>query len=93
MEERLAHIETPMTLSIIGCVVNGPGEARETDIGLTGGGKGTHQVYLAGLPSHRLKDENIVQHIVNLVEQKAQEIQAENDLENYKEVRTLSSLT
>ena len=93
LEERLAHIETPMTLSIIGCVVNGPGEARETDIGLTGGGKGTHQVYLAGLPSHRLKDENIVQHIVNLVEQKAQEIQAENDLENNKEVRTLSSLT
>lgn len=93
LEERLAHIETPMTLSIIGCVVNGPGEARETDIGLTGGGKGTHQVYLAGLPNHRLKDENIVQHIVNLVEQKAEEIQAENDLENYKEVRTLSSLT
>ena len=93
LEERLAHIETPMTLSIIGCVVNGPGEARETDIGLTGGGKGTHQVYLAGLPSHRLKDENIVQHIVNLVEQKAEEIQAENDLENNKEVRTLSSLT
>ena len=93
LEERLAHIETPMTLSIIGCVVNGPGEARETDIGLTGGGKGTHQVYLAGLPSHRLKDENIVQHIINLVEQKAEEIQAENDLENYKEVRTLSSLT
>ena len=93
LEERLAHIETPMTLSIIGCVVNGPGEARETDIGLTGGGKGTHQVYLAGLPSHRLKDENIVQHIVNLVEQKAEEIQAENDLEHNKEVRTLSSLT
>ena len=93
LEERLAHIETPMTLSIIGCVVNGPGEARETDIGLTGGGKGTHQVYLAGLPSHRLKDENIVQHIVNLVEQKAEEIQAENDLENNKEVRTVSSLT
>ena len=93
LEERPAHIETPMTLSIIGCVVNGPGEARETDIGLTGGGKGTHQVYLAGLPSHRLKDENIVQHIVNLVEQKAEEIQAENDLKNNKEVRTLSSLT
>jgi len=93
LEERLAHIETPMTLSIIGCVVNGPGEARETDIGLTGGGKGTHQVYLAGLPSHRLKDESIVQHIVNLVEQKAKEIQAENDLENNKEVKTLSPLT
>ncbi|MBT4355879.1 MAG: flavodoxin-dependent (E)-4-hydroxy-3-methylbut-2-enyl-diphosphate synthase [Rhodospirillaceae bacterium] len=93
LEERLAHIETPMTLSIIGCVVNGPGEARETDIGLTGGGEGTHQVYLAGLPSHRLKDESIVQHIVNLVEQKAKEIQAENDLENNKEVKTLSPLT
>ena len=93
LEERLAHIETPMTLSIIGCVVNGPGEARETDIGLTGGGKGTHQVYLAGLPSHRLKDESIVQHIVNLVEQKAKEIQAEKDLENNKEVKTLSPLT
>lgn len=93
LEERLAHIETPMTLSIIGCVVNGPGEARETDIGLTGGGKGTHQVYLAGLPSHRLKDESIVQHIVNLVEQKAKEIQAENDLENNKEVKALSPLT
>ena len=93
LEERLAHIETPMTLSIIGCVVNGPGEARETDIGLTGGGKGTHQVYLAGLQSHRLKDESIVQHIVNLLEQKAKEIQAEKDLENNKEVKTLSPLT
>ena len=50
LEERLAHITTPMTLSIIGCVVNGPGEARETDIGFTGGGNGTHQVYVAGVP-------------------------------------------
>ena len=56
LEERLAHITTPMTLSVIGCVVNGPGEARETDIGFTGGGNGTHQVYLAGVPAHRLKD-------------------------------------
>src|SRR5215468_12402953 len=48
LEERLAHITTPMTLSIIGCVVNGPGEARETDVGFTGGGNGTHQVYIAG---------------------------------------------
>jgi (E)-4-hydroxy-3-methylbut-2-enyl-diphosphate synthase len=81
LEERLSHITTPMTLSIIGCVVNGPGEARETDIGLTGGGKGTHQVYMAGLPSHRLKDAGIVQHIVSLVEQKALEIQKEIDSE------------
>ena len=70
LEERLSHISTPITLSIIGCVVNGPGEARETDIGLTGGGKGTHQIYLGGLPNHRLKDEGIITHIVDFVEKK-----------------------
>src|SRR5215210_2643551 len=57
LEKRIAHITTPMTVSVIGCVVNGPGEARETDIGFTGGGNGTHQVYIAGQPDHRLKDE------------------------------------
>ena len=77
LEERLAHITTPMTLSVIGCVVNGPGEARETDIGITGGGKGTHQVYIAGQPAHRLKDESVVDHMVRLVEAKAAEIAAE----------------
>jgi (E)-4-hydroxy-3-methylbut-2-enyl-diphosphate synthase len=77
LEKRLAHITTPMTLSVIGCVVNGPGEARETDIGFTGGGSGTHQVYLAGVPSHRLKDQSIVDHLVELVEKKAAEIEAE----------------
>ncbi len=82
LEERLAHITTPMTLSVIGCVVNGPGEARETDIGFTGGGKGTHQVYIAGQPRHRLQDEDIVSHLVGLVEAKAAEIQAEIDAEN-----------
>ena len=76
LEERLSHITTPMTVSVIGCVVNGPGEARETDIGFTGGGKGTHQVYLAGQPHHRLQDEDIVSHLVSLVEQKAAEIEA-----------------
>ena len=76
LEERLAHITTPMTLSVIGCVVNGPGEARETDIGLTGGGKNTHQVYLSGVPHHRLKDESIVDHLVSLVEAKAAELEA-----------------
>ncbi len=75
IEQRLAHITTPMTLSIIGCVVNGPGEARETDIGFTGGGHGTHQVYLAGVPAHRLKDQDIVDHLVALVEKKAAEIE------------------
>jgi (E)-4-hydroxy-3-methylbut-2-enyl-diphosphate synthase len=76
LEERLAHITTPMTLSVIGCVVNGPGEARETDIGFTGGGNGTHQVYLSGAQAHRLKNEDIVQHLVGLVEKKAAELEA-----------------
>ena len=78
LEQRLAHITTPMTLSVIGCVVNGPGEARETDIGFTGGGNGTHQVYLQGLPAHRLKDQSIVDHLVHLVEEKAKAIEADN---------------
>jgi len=76
LEERLSHITTPLTLSVIGCVVNGPGEARETNIGFTGGGKGTHQVYLGGVPAHRLQDEDIVSHLVDLVEKKALEIEA-----------------
>src|SRR5438445_416608 len=76
LEERLAHITTPLTLSVIGCVVNGPGEARETDIGFTGGGNNTHQVYLSGVTDHRLKDADIVDHLVELVEKKAAEIEA-----------------
>jgi len=76
LEQRLSHITTPMTLSVIGCVVNGPGEARETDIGFTGGGKGSHQVYLAGQPAHRLQNEDIVAHLVKLIENKAREIEA-----------------
>jgi (E)-4-hydroxy-3-methylbut-2-enyl-diphosphate synthase len=75
LEERLSHITTPMTVSVIGCVVNGPGEARETDIGFTGGGNNTHQVYVAGQPDHRLKDANIVEHLVAMVEKKAAEIE------------------
>jgi (E)-4-hydroxy-3-methylbut-2-enyl-diphosphate synthase len=77
LEQRLAHITTPMTLSVIGCVVNGPGEARETDIGLTGGGNNTHMVYVSGLQHHRLKDADIVDHLVRMVEAKAAEIEAE----------------
>ena len=76
LEERLAHISTPLTLSIIGCVVNGPGEARETDIGLTGGGNGNHMVYLSGVTDHKIDDAGLVDHIVELVEQKADEIAA-----------------
>jgi len=90
LEERLSHITTPITLSIIGCVVNGPGEARETDIGLTGGGKGTHQIYLGGLPNHRLKDEGIIQHIVELVEKKAREIEAELVVKKDKKLKISS---
>ncbi len=76
LEERLAHITTPMTVSVIGCVVNGPGEAMMTDIGLTGGGRGTHQIYLGGLTDHRLQNADIVDHLVALVERKAAEIEA-----------------
>ena len=76
LEERLAHITTPMTVSVIGCVVNGPGEARETDIGFTGGGNNTHMVYINGLPDHRIKDASVIDHLVELVENKAAEIEA-----------------
>ena len=76
LEKRLAHISTPMTLSIIGCVVNGPGEARETDIGLTGGGQGNHMVYLAGKQSHRQDNASMIDHIVEQVERKAAELEA-----------------
>jgi len=77
LEERLAHITTPITLSVIGCVVNGPGEARETDVGFTGGGNNTHQVYVAGVPDHRLKDADIVEHLATLVEEKVKAIEAQ----------------
>ncbi len=77
LEKRLAHISTPMTVSVIGCVVNGPGEARETDIGITGGGKGTHMVYVSGLPDHRITDVNLVDHLVAQIETKATEIEKE----------------
>lgn len=73
LEKRLEKVSTPLTLSVIGCVVNGPGEALMTDIGFTGGGRGTHQVYLNGETAHRLmdSDESIVDHLVKLVEQHA----------------------
>ncbi|HTS93543.1 MAG TPA: flavodoxin-dependent (E)-4-hydroxy-3-methylbut-2-enyl-diphosphate synthase [Stellaceae bacterium] len=77
LEERLAHITTPITLSVIGCVVNGPGEARETDVGFTGGGNNMHQVYVAGVPDHRLKDADIVEHLAHLVEEKVKAIEAQ----------------
>ena len=76
LEARLTHIRTPMSLSVLGCVVNGPGEARETDIGLTGGGNGKHMVYLSGVTDHTVQDADMVEHIVKLVEAKAAEIEA-----------------
>ena len=76
LEARLSHIATPLSLSVLGCVVNGPGEARETDIGLTGGGAGKHMVYLSGITDHTVQDEGMVDHIVRLVEAKAAEIEA-----------------
>jgi (E)-4-hydroxy-3-methylbut-2-enyl-diphosphate synthase len=76
IEERLAHVSTPLTLSIIGCVVNGPGEARETDIGVTGGGQGTHMVYLGGKTDHKIGSDEMIDHIVELVEKRAAEIEA-----------------
>lgn len=79
LEERLAHIRTPMSLSIIGCVVNGPGEALMTDIGVTGGGAGRHMVYHAGRTDHTIEGASMVDHIVELVEKKAAEIAAAAD--------------
>ena len=76
LEERLAHISTPLSLSIIGCVVNGPGEALMTDIGFTGGGKGSGMVYLAGRPDHKLDNDAMIEHIVELVENRAEAIRA-----------------
>ena len=76
LEKRLEHIKTPISLSIIGCVVNGPGEALMTDIGFTGGGAGSGMVYLAGKQDHKLGNDKMVEHIVELVEAKAAEMEA-----------------
>ena len=79
LEERLSHIKTPLSLSVLGCVVNGPGEARETDIGITGGGAGKHMVYLSGVTDHHVADADMLDHIVELVEAKAAEIERMSD--------------
>ena len=77
LEQRLAHIKTPLTLSIIGCVVNGPGEALMTDIGVTGGGNGKHMVYMAGKTDHQTDTPEMIEHIIGLVEKKAAALEAE----------------
>ncbi len=73
LEEKLSHITTPITLSIIGCVVNGPGEAAMTDIGITGGGKGSNMLYLSGIQSEKVLSEDIISKVVSEVEKKAAE--------------------
>ncbi len=78
LEERLEHVKTPMSLSIIGCVVNGPGEALMTDVGFTGGGAGRGMVYLAGKKSHAMTNEQMIDHIVEQVERKAAALEAES---------------
>ena len=77
LERRLDHVTAPVTLSVLGCVVNGPGEARHCDIGLTGGGKGRHQVFIAGRPDHLVDTETMVDHLVELVEKRAEQLAAE----------------
>jgi len=77
LEEKLSHIVTPMSVSIIGCVVNGPGEAMMTDFGITGGGDGTHKVYVSGVADHNIGDPDKIDHLVHLIEQKAAEIERE----------------
>ena len=78
LENKLSHIKTPITLSIIGCVVNGPGEAAQTEIGITGGGKGNHMMYLNGVESEKIKSDEIISKVVSMVEKKAKEIEEKN---------------
>ena len=78
LEEKLSHIKEPITLSIIGCVVNGPGEAAFTDIGITGGGRDSNMLYLNGTQAEKLGNKEIISKVVDLVEKKAKEIQNNN---------------
>jgi len=74
LEKKLSHIKEPITLSIIGCVVNGPGEASQTQIGLTGGGKDNHMMYLSGIPHHKVASDKVIEEVVALVESKSKEL-------------------
>ena len=75
LEQKLSHIKTPITLSIIGCVVNGPGEAAMTDIGITGGGKGNNMLYLSGIQTEKVLTNDIISKVISEVEKKASEIE------------------
>ena len=79
LEEKLSHIKTPVSLSIIGCVVNGPGEAAMTDVGITGGGKGNNMLYLSGVQSKKVLTNEIIDKVVAEVEKKALELEKNND--------------
>ena len=74
LEEKLSHIKEPITLSVIGWVVNGPGEAAQTELGLTGGGQNNHMMYLSGLPHHKVATDQIIEEVVSLVENKSKEL-------------------
>ena len=74
LEEKLSHVKEPITLSIIGCVVNGPGEAAQTQIGLTGGGRGNNMIYISGIPHHKVASKKIIEEVVTLVEKKSEEL-------------------
>jgi len=76
LEEKLSHIKESITLSVIGCVVNGPGEASQTQIGLTGGGKDNHMMYLSGLPHHKVASGKIIEEVIRLVENKSKELKS-----------------
>ena len=75
MEDRLAHVKTPMSLSIIGCVVNGPGEATMTDVGITGGQKGNNMLYLSGIQKEKILTDDMITRVINEVEKKALELE------------------
>ena len=79
LEEKLSHIKEPITLSIIGCVVNGPGEAALTDIGITGGGKESNMLYLNGVQTEKITNNDMIEKIISLVEKKAEELKANHD--------------
>ena len=74
LEKKLSHITKPLTLSIIGCVVNGPGEAAQTEIGLTGGGQDSNLLYLSGIPHTKVASKDIINKVVELVEKKIKEV-------------------
>jgi len=93
LEDRLAHIKTPLTLSIIGCVVNGPGEALMTDLGVTGGGSGRHMVYSAGKQDHTIPAADMIEHVVELVEERVANIQAEEAKEKAEKERAEALIT